>query len=186
MENIKQWSGVLVAIAAIVVFGFFQKPAQVTVNIPDNTPPLGALTGPDIPYPYLKWGDVKISQQSSPFISASTTACDFVSPAGTSTLRSAVAVITTGSSTAMDFEWGKSAGYSATTTSLGLAHVLSGAKSTIIASTTPGAFLAGVSLVDPQYVFSPLNHVALKFGGSSPNGSALKGRCNVSFEEYVY
>src|SRR3990167_70957 len=104
MENIKQWSGVLVAIAAVVVFGFFQKPAQVTVNIPEqtiNTPPLGALTGPDIPYTYFSFGGVRRFAGNQSLNQSSTTICSIQSPAATSTLINGSVKITTGTTTTL-------------------------------------------------------------------------------------
>ena len=186
MENIKQWSGVLVAIAAIVVFGFFQKPAQVTVNIPEqtlNTPPLGALTGPVIPYTYFSFGGVRKFAGTQTLNQSSTTICSIQSPAATSTLVSALAKITAGTTTSIQLEFGKSTLNAATTTSLGKYIFASLQKGTISASTTPNGVINGGG-IDADYVFAPSTYLNLKYGGAVIGSlNVLVGSCNATWEQ---
>src|SRR3990167_8239246 len=183
MENIKQWSGVLVAIVAIVVFGFFQKPAQVIVNIPEqtvNTPPLGALTGPDIPYSYFSFGGVRRFAGSRTLNQASTTICSIQSPVSTSTLVLGSVKITTGTTTAIGLEIGKSTLFDATTTRLSYVELASGAQVSLTAfvASTTGAYgaLARRDTADPSdMVFAPSQNMNVKYGGAAGSLNTLVG-----------
>src|SRR3990167_7911577 len=182
MENIKQWSGVLVAIAAIVVFGFFQKPAQVTVNIPEqtlNTPPLGALTGPDIPYTYFSFGGVRKFAGTQTLNQSSTTICSFKSPAATSTLINASVKITTSSSTGLNWEIAKSdVSNTATTTSFGVFQLASLQQASFVASTSPLK-----NEINPPIVFAPNSNLNVKYGGAVGSQNVFVGVCNATWEQ---
>ncbi len=146
---------------------------------------LGALTSPDIPYDYFSFGNVRKRAAHSSFLaytSATSTACTFLSPVSTSTLLSAIGIVTDATSTAIQFEWGKGASPNATTTSLGTFNLSSGLQGVFVASTTPNSTVG----IDPAFVIGPSQYVSLKFGGTILAANALNGYCNVTFEEIVY
>lgn len=133
---------------------------------------LGSLTGPDIPSPYLQWGGVTSYQTGTTFSQASTTVCSMQAPAATSTLVYASAAITTATTTATIWEFGKSNQFDATTTLVSqVASVASGALATINASTTATATLA------QNIVFGPGQYLNVKFGGTQGITNSLVGTC---------
>lgn len=120
--------------------------AQETAPATDS---LGAVSGPDLMFPYLSVNSVRHWYDSSPVNVASTTLCSIKSPVATSTLIFASLKINTGTSSLLFVEIGKGSTYQATTTSLGTTSVPAGSQATIIASTTPSGF------VDDRDVFAP-------------------------------
>jgi len=139
---------------------------------------LGALTGPDISSQYLSWGGVRIWQFADVMDTASTT-CSFLTPPATTTLAWAAAGLDAAPIGAtLPWEWGKAANEYATTTSLGVGYLASGASGTILASTT-GSFMTDA--IDEEIVFSPSTYLNLKVGSSSPN--SVSGACYVQFME---
>src|SRR3990167_6033789 len=108
-----------------VIFGVsYLKVTTVTnvVNVPEqqisqqNEPQYGAFPGPDVNSPYLAVNGVETYYYSSRLNQASTTICSFKTPAATSTLQNASVKITTGTTTAIALELGKSTLFDATTT----------------------------------------------------------------------
>lgn len=136
----------------------------------------GALTGPDIPSPYLNWGGVRTYNYSMAMTVASTT-CSFVTPAATSTLTFAAARVDQSSIGAtLVYAWGKdpTSAY-ATTTSLGTATLTTGARGVILATTTQ------VTSIDDKIVFGPSQNLNFKVGSSTP--TTQSGTCYVQFIE---
>lgn len=158
--------GGIVAVGALVLNG---KPATPST-------PAGAISGPDIPSPYLAWGGVAIYGGSQSLAVASTT-CSIQSPAATSTLLFAAAAVSRSSTGAtLQYEWGIGANRYSTTTSLGIGTIASGAQGTVVASTTNAN--TG-DIVDQQLVLAPNSWVNLKVGSTTPTNEA--GKCYAQF-----
>lgn len=119
------------------------------------------------------------------FNQASSTLCSWRPDGATSTvvLLKAFATFTTGSSSAALFEWGRSANFDATTTSLGKASLLAGTLGTIQASTTADALISASLVggnIDDTSVVTPGQYVNLKYGGACTGGQtclAFDGYC---------
>lgn len=116
-----------------------------------------------------------------PFNTSSTTLASVVPPQmGTSTLTSLVAYVTTGTTTATLYEFGKSALYDATTTSMGRFTIPASGRVTMIASTTAAQFGTGgqSGVADPLYVVNTIDRFNLKAGNfvcGSASCSAIRG-----------
>lgn len=180
--NIKYLGAGVVLAILLGVVALFQggTPGPVGPAGADGTS-LGSVAGPDIMSPYFSYGGVRHWGYSTTFNQASTTLCDFTSPAGTSTLAYAIAKQTTGTSTAIAVEWGKSANPTATTTSLGYSGALAAsAQYTAVASTSPSA-TAG--MIDPSFVFKGGSHLVFKYGGAQGALNVLVGTCKAVFIE---
>lgn len=138
---------------------------------------IGAVSGPDLSSPYLAVNGLQENFYSSALNQASTTICSFKSPTSTSTLEAASVQLTTGTSTAILLEIGKSnTNLTATTTRLGIAQLAANAQVTVIASTSPAA-------ADPT-IFAPNSYLVFKYGGTSAaEGSVnqLVGSCKARF-----
>ena len=91
MDNIKHYL-VLAVVVVAVVFGvaIFQKPpvANITVNVPEQTPPFGATPGTDIDSPYLSRSGNDTFSQSFPMTATSSILCALQNPfrPGTTTI----------------------------------------------------------------------------------------------------
>lgn len=94
--------GISLVVSLLVLWlGFTVRPPKTVVNqVPGNGGNLGALASPDIPSPYLKWGDVAIYQNNDTFDTGTSTLCVLASPAATSTLERFTVQPTTSTSTA--------------------------------------------------------------------------------------
>lgn len=88
--------GVLAAAVLISTFVSNQKPGAVALQ-PTPSPSLGALAGPDIPYPYITVNSLRTEFRNSPFTSGTSTGiagkggsipCFFETPTATSTADS--------------------------------------------------------------------------------------------------
>ncbi len=151
----------VIAILVIGVIGFTVR--EPVVNVEPTVIPMGAISGPDITSPYLSVNGVQFWPYSSSLNTASSTLCDFVTPAATSTLISGSLQITTGTTTAVQYEIGKGSLPTATTTSLGtFKQSTSAIKFTMMASTTPAELSGGN--IDPATVFGPSQHLVFKYG----------------------
>lgn len=117
------------ALAVALGFGFTQAPS------------FGALSGPDIASPYLRWGGVaQYSGSMDPLAVATTTVCAIQSPAATSTLQAFQVRLDVSSTTASTVHIAKANTAFATTTLLGTAYAVSAnAQAFIQASTTATA-----------------------------------------------
>ncbi len=174
-----------IATLALLVAGsayVFIKPVTTAVD-----EALSGVAGPDSFYPIQTQNGVMTAAEGKNFSQSSTTLATFKSPNATTTLSIGIATVSTASTTALFFEWGKSSAQDATTTSLGVWTPGASGKTTMMASTSPGAITGGVSGVgDPVYVISPNTYVTLKYGGAvCTTGGAcnsLVGRASVEFK----
>lgn len=113
---------------------------QVSLQEPVQEQKLGALTGPDIPYPYFSFGDVRSWANAKSLVTATTTICALQSPTATSSLEFGSLNLDTSSTTASLITIAKSATAFATTTIIGNQYnVGANAQAAIIASSTPSA-----------------------------------------------
>lgn len=144
---------------------------------------LGSVSGPDDSFPCKSTNGVTTCSEQKPFSNASTTLVSFRSPAATSTLRIAAASITTATTTAYQFEWGRSPQFDATSTTLGNFLLAASVKAVVSASTTP--YTSNMTqTVDYAYIIPPNTFVNLKYGGICTAGIAcntLKGSAIVQF-----
>lgn len=156
-------------------------PRPITQVVEKVKKSIGAISGPDIYSPYLRIDEVEQRYFSSKFSNASTTLCSFRTPDSTSTLVFGSAQITTATSSATAWTLGKSTLPDATTTSLGDFTIASGAKGTMIASTTSSDLSVGG--LDPDYVFAPSTYFNVKGGGwtGTLTKNSLKGTCKAKF-----
>ena len=144
---------------------------------------LGALSSPDIPYPYFSFGGVREWANKGTLNQASTTLCSILSPVSTSTLVSANIKITTGTTSAIALEIGKGT-LTATTTRLAYQVLGSNAQVTLTAVTATTTGASGVVFTtEPDYVFAPSTYINFKYGGTLGSLNTLVGTCQSKFEE---
>ena len=121
----------------------------------------GAVASPEFQSKYISIGGVKLEPvQSLPFRISTSTVCSFPLQ-GTSTPLFVSAVINTATGTAMQFEWGFSNNYDATTTSL--------LKFTLAADTLGTSWIAATSSadsVDGKWT-TQSDFLNLKYGGNA-------------------
>lgn len=119
---------------------------------------------------------------------ASTTLCSIKSPAATSTLVSGGVQLTTGTTTTIALELGKSSLFDATTTRISYdASIASAAQETLtafVASTTGvyGALGQQHTADEQDVVFGPNTRLNAKYGGAAGILNVLKGSCTATFE----
>lgn len=169
----KSTLAIVLALIALMLAGsayIFIKPVQTAVN---NT--LGAVTGPDSSFPCETHNGVTSCFAQARFTgTASTTLCSFKSPTSTSTLTFGSVQVTTATTTAISIEIGKATTFAATTTGLGYMTLASGAKGTLLATTTQ------IKSVDDVRTFAPNTYFNVMFGGAAL-GPLLAGTCNATF-----
>lgn len=169
MEHLKTVVVSVIA-ASIVAVGF-------VLLLPKNsngTPSLGALAGPDIISPYLRWGGVATyAARVDTMNTASTTACSIQSPAATSTLELGSGANFTVSSTTATAVRVYKASYPATATTF-----LFGAN---IAANAQGAVVATTSTDD--FVFAPSTWVNIVLSGGTGTFSPT-GACQAKFVSF--
>lgn len=134
-----------------------------------TVPTFGALAGPDIASPYLRWGGVATYAGSMALGQATTTVCAIQSPAATSTLQTAFVRFDVSSTTASVITVAKATTAFATSTQIGVNYSIpANAQAFINASTTNG--IAGAS-----EVFAPNTWLVVGMQGGvgtmSPTGS---------------
>jgi len=124
-----------------------------------SSPVLGALSGPDLPYPYISFGGVRSwAAKTDSLVQASTTICSLQAPAATSTLSTAALRLEVGSTSAMFIEFAKSTSPAATTTRIGSTYVVAAnAQATIVASSTG-------SVAGDATIFAPNTYFYIKAG----------------------
>ncbi len=138
-----------------------------------NGKTLGALTSPDLPYPYISVGGVrKWSTKLETLIQATTTVCAIQSPAATSTLRfGSIRFVIASSTVATRATIAKATTPWATTTSLGAANIASNGAGTILATTTQ------VVPIDDVIVFAPSTYFVVGLQGGvgsfTPTGTCV-------------
>src|SRR3990167_10257311 len=144
---------------------------------------LGALSSPDIPYPYFSFGGLREWANKGTLNQASTTLCSILSPVSTNTLVSANIKITTGTTSAIALEIGKGT-LTATTTRLAYQVLGSNAQVTLTAVTATTTGASGVVFTtEPDYVFAPSTYINFKYGGTLGSLNTLVGTCQSKFEE---
>lgn len=137
MDNIKNIVTTVVVAGLVTTFlGAFVIQGQPGANGRDGQV-LGG-TNPDLNSPYFRFGGVPIyAAQTSALNSASTTLCSIQSPAATSTLLGAAVDISNATSSSYILTIARAATISASTTPLiSSASIASGAKTTLVASST--------------------------------------------------
>lgn len=147
---------------------------------------LGAVSGPDSFFPCESHNGVVTCSERKAFSTSSSTMVSFISPTATSTLRVAMARVTTASTTATQFEWGRSIFMDATTTSLGRFSMAAGVTGTLNASTSPSYTVPDPQTADLPYIIPPNTRVNLKAGNfvctSGLTCSAIRGYAVVEFK----
>lgn len=137
--------------------------------------PSGALSGPDISSPYLKWGEIAIWNTEASMRAATTTLCAIPNPqTATSTIKSITWQITTGTTTAAAITVATSTSQYATSTSNELIAdqaVASEAQGT--ANWVPGVNTG---------ILGPNEYLLVKTAGAGLGGYTYTGTCSAQFE----
>ena len=176
-----------IALGIVVVWSSLFAPVQKVIN---NTTSLGAVASPDIQSPYFSFGGVRQWGAHSGLNQASTTICSLQSPAATSTLSMSSGIsITTGTTTAIALEIGKSTVMDATTTRISYVTLASGAQVTLnsfVASTTAayGSLGQRHTADETDLIFAPNTRLNVKYGGTLGSLNTLVGGCNATWLEY--
>lgn len=177
--NNKLLTGVAILLTALLTAGLVMSLAKPIV-VERVVERLGAFPGPEITSPFLSVNGVEIFNSSQKLNQATTSICSLKSPSATSTLVHGSVKWTTGTTTQIAMELGKSVGSAATTTSLGYNIILSTRQGTMLASTTPAAFALSTDL-DPPNVFAPNNYFVAKIGGAAGDLNVLVGSCKAQW-----
>lgn len=166
-------------LVAGVIAGVLGGDTQVIEKVIDkgSSSNIGALTGPDLPYPYFGVGGVREFKQSTSLQTATTTVCAIQSPAATSTLKFAGIRFSTSSTTASTIHLAKATTAYATTTALGQGSLAAGAQGVVLASTTP------TTGVDDNVVFGPSEYFVVGMTGGAGTFSPV-GTCQATFEAF--
>ncbi len=167
------------SILGVVVLAVIVAASFVVFN-PKGTvlPTFGALSGPDIPSPYLQWGGVQHWAGSTVNLVAGTsTPAAIQSPAATSTLQSVVCRFQPASTSAKVITIAKATTAFATTTKLGDCTLAAGAFGTCVGSSTSAVNLDGIG------VFGPNQYIVIGMQGGQGNGAleAPVGACEAEW-----
>jgi len=161
-------------VAGVVVGGY-------SLVSPKAAPMFGALSGPDIPSLYLKWGGgngVRVIPTGRALATATTTVCAIQSPNATSTLRWAGVKFDVSSTTASTITLAKSATAFATTTQIGeTVAVAANAQAFVLATSTAAQVIAQTT------VFAPSQWFVVSMTGGTGTFSPT-GACQATFEEF--
>lgn len=166
-----------IGVIASLILGIIgiSKPAQV---VEKEAPIVGALTGPDINYPYLAVSGVRREFRSMELVS-STTPCALQSPSATSTLEHLSVEVRTASSTATTWTFAKASTAFATTTRLNVFSLSSGVLGTMVGTSTPTGVTA---VVDDTNVFGPNTWAVVGVAGTAiADSTKLNGACKAIF-----
>lgn len=164
-----------VAVSAVFIFATGGK-------VEDGKVSLGAISSPDIPSLYLKWGagnGVRRWPTAIAPTAATTTVCAIQAPAATSTLSSGGIILTVSSTTASTVTIAKSATAFATTTLIREASVSANAQATILAASTTESAIA-----QTNRIFAPNEWLVFSMAGGIGHFSP-SGTCQATFEEFV-
>ena len=171
---------VVIALATVLVFNIVIQKVPTSVENP-----VGSATGPDSFFPCETHNGLTRCTERKQFSVGSTTLASFKSPTATSTLEIGLASITTATTTATQFEWGRSPFFDATSTSLGFYNLAASVKAMVTASTSPTN--TAPPTVDTPYVIPPNTYVNLKMGN---NLCTAGGTCSAiggyAVVEFVY
>lgn len=174
--DIKHIIGISLGLVAVVgVIFVAQRPVEVAVTAPEGT--YGALSGPDIPSLYLKWGagqGIRILPTANALTTGTTTVCSILSPAATSTLRSVGVQLTTSTTTSGVFTIAKGNHSNASTTLIAQAPIVANAP----------LFLNGSTTADSIISIAPNTYINFSMSGGAGTFSPV-GVCHATFEEYL-
>lgn len=141
--------------------------------------PVGALTSPDIPSPWLRWGGVRQRAAALSTLNTSTTTiCALQAPNATSTLLTGGLKLDTSSTTASTVTIAKGAHSNATTTLIREASVAANAKATVIAASTTLS-----ALEQTNRTFAPNEWLVMSLTGGTGTFSPT-GTCNAVWAEF--
>lgn len=164
------------AVTLIAVLAFTLGGGRIVIR--ETVEKLGALAGPDIASPFLKWGGVEVVNASMTLNTATTTPCAIQSPSATSTLTHASLTVQVASSTATTWTLAKASTAYATTTRLSEFALSSGVQGTMVASTTP----LSAPTVDEVRVIAPDTFLVWGMAGiGNLTSDKLTGICKASF-----
>lgn len=125
-----------------------------TIVQKDGRPAVGALSGPDISSPYLRWGGVqRVQARTEAMNAASTTICSIQSPSSTSTLEFVAFQPSTATTAAVTIRAYKSVSKWITTTNLAQAG-FSASSLDALMSTSTGVGANGIFSPDTYLVFT--------------------------------
>jgi hypothetical protein len=122
---------------------FLGKDLSSKINLSEQS--FGALAGPDIPYPYIRFGNVMFWAQAQNMATATTTICALQGPSATSTLFFASANIKTSSTTASLVTIAKASTAFATTTIIGSQYNLAANDSALITASSTSVLAEGTA-----------------------------------------
>lgn len=140
--------------------------------LPHDVPRSGALAGPDIPSPWVRWGGVASYRGTQAMQMATTTLCAIQGPSATSTVSFASWFITGPTSTAATIDIGIGSTAYATTSNL--------VSATAVASGAQGA-ASWSSLNGTSGVVGPNQYLIIKTAGAGLGGYTYTGKCNAEF-----
>jgi hypothetical protein len=162
---------VLIALGVIVLLGlgvYFPRTNPVVNQI------VGSVPGTSLSSPFWDVNGLTTEYRSQRLNVASTTICSMRSPTyATSTLVFGSVSFTTGTTTVLVVDFGRSTGPGATTTSLGQSYLAAGFTETFIASSTN---------VGTKSIFAPGTYFNVKVGGYQGDANVLKGSCKGEFK----
>lgn len=146
-----------------------------------SAPKLGALSGPDLPYPYIGVGGVQTYSAKTALITASTTVCAIQGPSSTSSIEYSGVQITTATSTATTWTFAQSTDrfLGSTTPIVASFPLASGAQGSFAfhASTTQSVATGGI--------LSPNSWVVWTVAGTSiSDATKLNGTCSAQFKVF--
>lgn len=166
----------LVALVGVVLGGIALLPKA---DAPQS-PQLGSLAGPNIPYQFLNWGGVPIFNFGITVKQATSTVCAIQSPAATSTLIAGSIRMDVSSSSALIIEMAKATTAFATTTLIGTKFTTAAAAQVYLnASTSPQAGDANV--FGPNQWFNIKVAGGITGGDSAGTGFVPTGTCQAVF-----
>jgi hypothetical protein len=140
--------------------------------------PVGALTSPDIPSPWLKWGGVRQRAAAlSTLKTGTTTICALQAPNATSTLLTGALRLDVSSTTATTVTIAKGAHSNATTSLIREASVSANAKATV-----PAASSTVSALEQTNRTFAPNEWLVMSLTGGTGTFSPT-GACNAVLVE---
>lgn len=167
-----------VAVVALVAALFGGKPSIVNQT-------LGSVSGPDAFFPCESHNGLTTCTERQFFRTSSTTLASFRSPSATSTLRYAAGSITTATTSATQFEWGRATVPDATTTTLGIYNLAASVKAMVLASTT-ATFATAAQTIDQSFIIPPNTYVNFKFGGQCTTGQTCSSIGGYAIVEFRY
>lgn len=184
--NIKSIAVGLGIILSLVLGGYaISKPA--TIITKTDGPKVGAVTGPDMPYPYISVNGVRTYYNNQTLKTATTTVCAVQSPVSTSTLVSATVAFFTGSTTEATVAAAKASTAFATTTVLATSTIAANGQLTLlVATTTPVSDSANGRATLSDRIFAPNTYLVISMTptlGSVTGTFSPTGRCIANFQE---